>query len=100
MGLRFRKRLKLFPGFSLNFSAKGLSSLSLGGAPFTINIPLAREGGTRTTASLPGTGLHHVSEESRPVDEDHEFPEIQVGSRGGHYYLRRSRSGNIYKQYI
>ena len=100
MGFRFRKRLKLFPGFSLNFSGKGLSSLSFGGAPFTINVPVARDGGTRTTTSLPGTGLYHVSEESGSINEEHDFPEIQIGSRGGHYYLRRSRSGNIYKQYI
>lgn len=57
MPFRFRKRTRLFPGVSLNWSKNGLSSVSIGGAPFTMNIPVAREGGVRQTASLVGTGL-------------------------------------------
>jgi hypothetical protein len=60
MGWRFNRRTRLFPGLSLNWSARGLSSVSIGGAPFTVNVPVARDGGVRQTASIPGTGLSHV----------------------------------------
>ena len=40
MGFRFRKRLRLFPGISLNFSKQGISSLSIGPRGATVNIPL------------------------------------------------------------
>ena len=66
MGFRFCKRLKLFPGISLNFSKGGLSSLSIGPKGATVNIPLGRSGGTRTTVGLPGTGLPWKEEESKP----------------------------------
>ena len=66
MGFRFRKRLKLFPGVSLNFSKQGISSLSIGPRGATVNIPLGRSGGSRTTVGLPGTGLSRTEEESIP----------------------------------
>lgn len=59
MPLRFRKRLKLFPGVSLNFSKQGVSSLSIGAPGATVIIPVARQGGARTTVGLPGTGLSY-----------------------------------------
>lgn len=65
MGFRFRKRLKLFPGVSLNFSKRGISSLSFGGPGATVNVPIAREGQTRTTVGLPGTGLSYSQEGSK-----------------------------------
>ena len=66
MGFRFRKRLKLFPGITLNFSNEGLSSLSIGPRRATVNIPLGRRCGTRTTVGLPGTGLSWTDEKSKP----------------------------------
>ena len=62
MSFRFRKRVRLFPGVALNFSKNGLSSLSLGPRGATVNVPLARDGGTRVTAGIPGTGLSWTEE--------------------------------------
>lgn len=56
MGFRFRRSFGP-KGFKVNISKNGLSSLSIGKAPFTVNIPLGRKGGTRVTGSIPGTGL-------------------------------------------
>lgn len=52
MGFRFQRRLKLFPGFHLNFSKSGVSA-SAGFPGFTVNSR-----GT-TTASIPGTGISY-----------------------------------------
>ncbi len=59
MGLRFTRRVGLFPGARLNFSKSGVS-LSLGrrGAHFTIGPK-----GTRETVGLPGTGLYWTEEQ-------------------------------------
>ena len=87
MGFRFRKRLKLFTGFSLNFSKNGLSSLFIGGPGATMNVPLARSGGTRTTVGIPGTGLSWTEEStSKPQQPTADVPddEIHTGPRGGH----------------
>ena len=64
MGFRFRKRLRLGP-FALNLSKQGLSSLSFGRPGATVNIPLARDGQTRTTVGLPGSGLSYSHEGSK-----------------------------------
>ena len=52
MGVRYHRSIRILPGVRLNFSKSGMS-LSIGAAPFTINIG---EGGGQVTASLPGTG--------------------------------------------
>ena len=53
MGFRFSKRIKLFPGVSLNLSKSG-ASVSVGprGANVTVNSK-----GVRKTISIPGTGM-------------------------------------------
>jgi len=56
MGFRFRRSSRLGP-LRFNFTQRGLSSISLGGPGASLNIPVARSGGTRTTVGLPGTGL-------------------------------------------
>jgi len=56
MGFRFRKSIG-GRGFRINLSKNGISSISIGRAPFTVNVPVNRPGGTRTTISLPGTGM-------------------------------------------
>ena len=61
MGFRFRRRLRLLPGLSLNFSKNGLSSLSIGGPGATVNVPLARSGPSRATVGLPGSGLSYTA---------------------------------------
>lgn len=57
MAFRFRRRFRLFPGINLNLSKNGLSSLSIGRPGATVNVPLARDGDTRITGGIPGTGL-------------------------------------------
>ncbi|WP_254955165.1 MULTISPECIES: DUF4236 domain-containing protein [unclassified Cyanobium] len=57
MPFRFRRSARLGP-LRLNFGKSGLSSISLGGGRgASLNIPVARAGGPRTTVGLPGTGL-------------------------------------------
>lgn len=53
MGLRFQRRLTLFPGVWLNFSKSGVS-VSLGRPGATINV--GRQG-VHGTVGVPGTGL-------------------------------------------
>ena len=55
MGFLFRKRIKILPGIWFNLSKRGIST-SIGGKGITINI---KDNKTRTTASLPGTGLSY-----------------------------------------
>jgi len=55
MGLRFRKRIKIFPGVWLNLSKSGIST-SIGGKGLTVNL---KGGKVKTTASIPGTGLSY-----------------------------------------
>ena len=64
MAWRFRKRTRLFPGLNLNWSKNGLSSISIGAPGATVNIPVAREGQTRTTVGIPGSGLSWSEERS------------------------------------
>lgn len=56
MGYRFQRRIGP-RGLKINLSKNGFSSVSIGRAPFTVNIPVNRAGGVRTTVSIPGTGM-------------------------------------------
>src|SRR5262249_38881695 len=53
MGWRFRQSFKILPGLKLNLSKTGLS-VSIGGAPFTVNLG---QRGVYETASIPGSGM-------------------------------------------
>ena len=57
MGLRFRKRFKIFPCTWLNVSKSGFS-LSFGGRRITTNL---NTDGAQTTIDLPGSGASYVS---------------------------------------
>ncbi|WP_313390830.1 DUF4236 domain-containing protein, partial [Acinetobacter sp.] len=46
MGFRFRKSIKLFPGFKINLTHKGISSASIGKPGASLNIG---KKGTRTS---------------------------------------------------
>jgi len=61
MGFRFRRSARLGP-LRFHFSKAGLSSISVGGRGASFNIPVARSGGARSTAGLPGTGLSWTAE--------------------------------------
>jgi hypothetical protein len=65
MGFRYRRSARLGP-LRFHFTARGLSSISLRSRGASLNIPVARRGGVRTTLSLPGTGLSW-SVESEPL---------------------------------
>lgn len=58
MGLRFRQRIKIFPGVHLNVSLGGMS-VSMGGPGATINI--GKNMRVRGTVGIPGTGLSYQS---------------------------------------
>lgn len=55
MSLRFRKRIKIFPGVWFNLSKSGIST-SIGGKGLTVNL---KDGKTKTTVGIPGSGLSY-----------------------------------------
>ncbi|MFC5359441.1 DUF4236 domain-containing protein, partial [Azospirillum himalayense] len=55
MGLRFQKRVTLFPGVRLNFSGGGIST-TIGGRGASVNIS---PGGAHLNLGLPGSGLSY-----------------------------------------
>jgi hypothetical protein len=58
MGWRYRKRLTLFPGLSINIGRRGFSSVSVGarGARYTVG-----RRGPRVTVGLSRTGLSYTA---------------------------------------
>ena len=61
MGLRFQRRLKIFPGVRLNFSKSGIStSIGTKGAWVTFG-----KKGTRTTIGIPGSGISYTEYQSK-----------------------------------
>jgi Protein of unknown function (DUF4236) len=82
--LKFRRRLRLFPGLWINLSKKG-TSVSAGGRGFTVNSR------GRTTLSLPGTGLSYVltpqqrlaQEQTREEERHNPLPWIGLGVLAG-----------------
>ncbi|MFN4864776.1 MAG: DUF4236 domain-containing protein [Cyanobium sp.] len=87
MGFRFRRSSRLGP-VRLNFSKNGLSSISLGGRGASLNIPVNRRGGTRTTVGLPGTGLSWSWEQEGPARQP-------AGPAEGLPNSRRLRPGQL-----
>lgn len=87
--MRFRKRVKLFPGFYLNFSNSGVSS-TLGVKGASINFS---KKGTYLNTGIPGTGLYNrqkigggqnpsISDSTQNIpvaDETINEPQILVG---------------------
>ena len=72
MAFAFRKRIRLAKGLYLNFSKKGLSSVSaspLRGLTFNTSSK-----GTRRTVSLPGTGMRWTSTSVQRRSEPQRVP--------------------------
>jgi hypothetical protein len=65
MGFRFRKHIKILPGFWFNMSKSGIST-SIGGKGLTLNI---KDGKTTTTTSLPDTGLSYRTTSTSTPDD-------------------------------
>jgi Protein of unknown function (DUF4236) len=57
MGLRFNRRVSIFPGFRLNFGKTGVSA-SVGRRGAWLTFGRRR---TRATVGLPGTGLSYTT---------------------------------------
>jgi Protein of unknown function (DUF4236) len=55
MGLRFQRRIKLFPGFTLVISKSGIS-FTLGGKGAGVNIS---KSGATGNVGIPGTGVSY-----------------------------------------
>ena len=89
MGFRFRRSTRLGP-LRFNFAKGGLSSISVGGRGASLNIPVNRSGGPRSTVGLPGTGLSWSVEHSpdRPTV-------IPAGRAAGLPNSRRLRPGQL-----
>lgn len=62
MGFRFNRSFKLGNCFRINFSKKGVG-YSFGGKGF--RVAKKASGGSRATASIPGTGISYVKDYSR-----------------------------------
>ena len=62
MGFRFRKSINLGGGLKLNLSKSGVGA-SWGIPGF--RVTKKANGGTRTTVSLPGTGISYVKEKGK-----------------------------------
>lgn len=72
--MRFRKRVKIFPGFSLNFSNSGVSSsVGFKGASITLN-----KRGTYLNTSIPGTGLSERHKISGGISEKVNKPSVII----------------------
>lgn len=77
MGFRFRKSIKLPGGFRINASKSGIG-YSWGTKGF--RVTKTAKGTTRTTTSIPGTGISYVTESKsnkRPIlssetEDDHQ----------------------------
>ena len=67
MSWRFRRSFKVIPGLRLNLSRSGIS-VSIGAAPFTVNVGPR---GVAGTASIPSTGVsyHQHLASGRPVHD-------------------------------
>ena len=55
MAIRFRRRIKLAPGFHLNLSGSGLS---VSAGPKGSSVTLGGRGGAYLNAGIPGTGIY------------------------------------------
>ena len=92
MGLKFRRRQKLFPGFYINFSASGVST-TLGIKGFNINL---NKDGAYLNTGIPGTGIYDRkkvanwdSKKSTPERPLNESPEKE------NYFLSENLRGEI-----
>jgi hypothetical protein len=72
MAVRFRKKIKIFPGVSVNITKNGISSVSIGKAGATLNV--GGKAGPRATVGIPGTGLSSTQNLGTSANTDTEQP--------------------------
>lgn len=92
MGLKFRRRQKIFPGFYVNFSASGIST-TLGIKGFNLNI---NQNGAYLNTRIPGTGIYDRKKiqgwddgKSIPHESEFETPSIK------NYFVPEKLRGEI-----
>lgn len=78
MGFRFGKSVRLFPGFRLNLSTRGVSA-SVGSSPLTVKFS---KQGVRSTTSIPGTGISFVMDHSAQQCGSNPHPPATKGEGG------------------
>lgn len=79
LGLRFRKSINLGGGFRINLSKSGIG-YSWGVKGY--RVTKTAKGGTRQTASIPGTGISYVTETGKKKKPQQSVP---VFDDGNHY---------------
>lgn len=83
MGLKFRRRQKIFPGFYVNFSKSGIST-TFGPRGFNVNL---NKNGAYLNSGIPGTGIYDRKKisgwETKSIDqlENYDQKEIFVPDR-------------------
>lgn len=70
--MRFRKRVKIFPGFYLNFSSSGISS-TIGVKGASINFS---KRGTYLNTSIPGTGFYDRQKIDGPAQGHNQYQPV------------------------
>ena len=88
MGWRFRKRIKIFPGFYINISKSGLG-VNIG--PKGANVSVGPNG-TYVNTGIPGTGLYRRDKVDSPI---HSTTGIQQES---HNYRKQEVTLNVGKE--
>ena len=88
MGWRFRKRIKIFPGFYINISKRGLG-VNIG--PKGANVSVGPNG-TYVNTGIPGTGLYRRDKVDSSI---HNSTEIQQES---HNYRKQEVTLNVGKE--
>ena len=88
MGWRFRKRIKIFPGFYINISKSGLG-VNIG--PKGANVSIGPNG-TYVNTGIPGTGLYRRDKVDSSI---HNSTEIQQES---HNYRKQEVTLNVGKE--
>ena len=79
MGFIFRKSIKLGGGLKINLSKSGVGA-SWGIPGF--RVTKKANGGTRTTVSIPGTGISYVKRKARKRNDKKVGKHVQVDIHG------------------
>ena len=85
MGWSFRKSVKIFPGFKLNFSKSGISgTVGIRGASVTVGSKRVY-----ANASIPGTGIYKrqkISGKKTSTKDDSDYL-LNANSSSKYYYI-------------
>lgn len=96
MGLRFRKNINLGGGFKINISKSGIG-YSWGVKGYRVTQKAS--GGTRHTASIPGTGISYAHETSGNTGKEsrgnHPSQPSSNNYDNNHYNITEIRNGNV-----